>query len=100
MNQILSIALIVVALFATYTTPAKAVVVAAAKAHNAASACTVTQRSGGKRVFVTHVKDGAALWLTIDGVTKQQIYRGPTATGSNGAVKVNEADGWTEICSG
>lgn len=91
MNQVLSIALIIVALFAT-SLPVYA--------HNAPSTCNVTSRAGGKRVYVSHVDDGDELWLTIDGVTSDRIWRGATATGSNGAVKVNSADGWTEICSG
>lgn len=91
MQQVLSIALIIVAIGAT-SLPAKA--------HNAPSVCSVTSRAGGKRVFVQHIRDGEELWLTIDGVTEKRIFRGLTATGSDGAVKVNTANGWTEICSG
>jgi hypothetical protein len=91
MNQALSIALIIVALFAT-SLPAHA--------HNAPSTCNVTSRAGGKRVYVSHVDDGDELWLTIDGVTSDRIWRGTTATGSNGAISVNSAFGWTLICSG
>lgn len=92
MQQFLSIALIVAMLLSAYATPAKA--------HDAPSTCSITSRSGGKRVFVSHIRDGAKLWLTIDGVTQKQIFRGLTVTGSKGAIKVNEANGWTEICSG
>lgn len=95
MQQILSIALIAVFAIAAYITPAKA----AAHAHNAASTCNVTSRAGGKRIFVTHVKDGAELFYSIDGVQQRRIFRGPTATGSDGAITVKDANG-TQICSG
>ncbi len=91
MKQALSFALIIFAIIATSLS---------VSAHNEPSVCSVTSRAGGKRVFVQHIRDGEQLWLTVDGVTKSRIYRGLTATGSDGSVKVNAADGWTEICSG
>lgn len=96
MNQALSIAFITIFALAAYVTPAKAAV----QAHDAPSSCNVTKRAGGKRVYVSHVDDGDELWLTIDGVTSDRIWRGTTATGSNGAISVNSAFGWTLICSG
>lgn len=92
-KQILSIALIAFAILAAYTTPAKA--------HTEPSSCSVsTGTSGYKQVFVYHVKDNEKLWLTVDGVTTKRIYRGLTQTTTEGSVKVNSADGWTQICSG
>lgn len=91
--QLLYTALIVTALVATYTTPAKA--------HAEPSSCSVsTGTSGYKQVFVYHVKDNENLWLTVDGVTTKRIYRGLTQTTTSGSVKVNAADGWAQICSG
>lgn len=90
MQQALSIALIITALIAT-SLPVSA--------HNAPSSCNVTKRAGGKRVYVSHVKDGAKLYLNIDGVQQKQIFHGPTATGSDGAITVTDANG-TQICSG
>lgn len=86
-------ALIITALIAASVTPAQA--------HAEPSTCSVdTGTSGYKQVFVYHVKDGAKLWLTVDGVTTKRIYRGLTQTTTSGSVKVNAADGWAQICSG
>jgi hypothetical protein len=51
-----------------------------ADAHDAPSTCDVTveRNTGYKKVFIYHVRDGEALWLTIDGVTQRRIYRGLT----------------------
>ncbi len=92
MQQTLSIALIIVALFAT-SLPAHA--------HNEATTCSVTTNAttGYKTVFVGHIKDGDSVYLQQANKSKR-IYRGHTYTNRTETASVHSANGWTQICSG